>query len=127
MKADGTATHRSVLIVEDDQLTREALSKILSMLGYETCPVGTIAEGVEKLDGQDCAIVDLNLPDGLGTYILRRITSEKRTMRVAVVTAATDEALVTRAQAYGAEIILRKPLELSELLRWLEDAPGKTA
>jgi CheY-like chemotaxis protein len=92
------------LYVDDDRVTREALTKLLAMFGYDTCPVGTVAEGVAKLDGQHCAIVDLNLPDGVGTYILQRINEEKRTMRVAVCTGTTDESLVTKAQAFRAEV-----------------------
>src|SRR5437763_16232111 len=104
----GNAPRCSVLIVEDDRLTREALTKLLELLGYTTCAVATVAEGVAKLDGQHCAILDLNLPDGLGTYILQRIRDEKRDMRVAVCTGSMDEPLIQKARKFGAEIILHK-------------------
>ena len=111
-----------MLIVDDDHLCREALTRLLSLLGFETCSVATVAKGVAKLDGQQCAIIDLNLPDGLGTYILERIQSEHRAMRVAVCTGTSDDALVATARAFGAEIVLRKPLNVSALIHWLNKA-----
>jgi len=121
LQSSGDTPKCSVLIVEDDRVTREALTKLLQMFGYATCPVATVAEGVAKLDGQACAIVDLNLPDGVGTYILQRIKSEKRPMRVAVCTGTTDESLVTKARAFGAEVIFRKPLDVNALFDWLNN------
>src|SRR5687768_13097218 len=85
---------QSVLIVEDDAVTRMALVLLLSQLGYDTVPVATVAEGVERLDGQDRAILDLNLPDGLGTEVMRRILNEKRPIRVIVTTGTTSAGLI---------------------------------
>ena len=52
---------RSILIVEDDARTRAALVTLLNHLEYETVPVASVAEGVEKLDGQAYEILYLNL------------------------------------------------------------------
>ena len=71
-----------------------ALVHVLEQLGHRVDSVATVAEGVERLDGQHCAVLDLNLPDGLGTSILRRIRTERRPIRVAVVTGTTDQAIV---------------------------------
>lgn len=119
LKSNRVVHKRSVLIVEDDRLAREVLTRLLERLGYQTSPVGTVAEGVHRLDGQDCAVLDLNLPDGLGTHILERIRDEQRPMRVAVCTGTTDDGLVARALECGAEIVLRKPINVTALLEWL--------
>jgi len=110
----------SVLIVEDDRATREAMTLILVRLGYCICAVASIAEGVEKLDGQACAVLDLNLPDGLGTHILKRIRDERRPIRVAVVSGTTDTKLFAEALQFGAELVLRKPLDVGALVAWLD-------
>lgn len=114
-----TPRHQSVLIVEDDQATRNALVHILHQLGYETVPVATMAEGLERLDGRDRAILDLNLPDGLGTHILMRIRDEHRNIRVAVTTGATGEELGHMRQL-NPELILHKPISVKALIGWLE-------
>ena len=113
---------QSVLIVEDDPICRCALVQVLSQLGFETVPVASVAEGLEKLDGQQRAILDLNLPDGLGTLILNRIRNEKRPIRVAVTSGTPDEALLDECRHLHAELVLRKPINVNELLEWLERA-----
>ena len=113
---------QSILIVEDEPISRSALVLLLSQLGYETVPVATVAESLERLDGQDCAILDLNLPDGLGTTVLERIRNEKRPIRVVVTTGTTDRALIDEARRLEAELILRKPIDVNALLEWLDRA-----
>lgn len=120
MTRDGVPPKCSVLIVEDDPATRDALTRVLAALGHRVCAVASVAEGVEKLDGQDCAVLDMNLPDGLGLHILRRIRDERRPIRVAVVTGCTDAGLVWDAHCGGADLVLRKPLAVTTLLQWLD-------
>jgi DNA-binding response OmpR family regulator len=110
----------SVLIVEDDQIIRNALVLLLSRLGYQVTAAETVAGGLAQLDGQHCAILDLNLPDGLGTAILDRIRAEKRTMRVAIASGTPDDDLWSEARKGGADLLLRKPFDVNLLLAWLE-------
>ena len=83
LQSNDDMRNRSVLIVEDDRVEREALTLLLKRLGYQTSPVGSVAAGLARLDGQDCAILDMDLPDGLGTHVLgadpnRRATDSRR-------------------------------------------------
>lgn len=113
-------TQRGVLIVEDDQVNRDALVHLLTHLGYQTVAVSTVAEGLACLNGQVCAILDLNLPDGLGTIILERIRANTHPMRVALATGTTDENLLNDALKYRPDLLLRKPFDVNLLLDWLE-------
>ena len=115
---------RSVLIVEDDTLVRTALDHLLGRLGYQTVAVGSVAEGLAVLDGQACAILDLNLPDGLGTVILERIREEQRPIRVAVATGTSDLGLLSDAERHRPDLVLRKPVDLNALLEWLRNVAG---
>ena len=112
-----------VLVVEDDHIARIALISILKRLGYRVNSAETVAEGLAGLDGQQCVILDLNLPDGLGTTVLERIRSEKRPMRVAVATGTVDEELITETKKLRPDLLLRKPFDMNVLLAWL-DASG---
>lgn len=102
-------------------MTRSALVTLLSQLGYDTVPVATVAEGLEKLDGQARAILDLNLPDGLGTTILERIRDEGRPIRVVITSGHRDKRLVDDSNRLHAELILSKPINVDALLGWLND------
>lgn len=109
-----------VLIVEDDSIARVALSAILTRLGYRVNSTETVAGGLAALDGQQCVILDLNLPDGLGMIVLERIRSEKRAMRVAVATGTVDEKLISAVKLLRPDLLLRKPFDMNMLLAWLE-------
>ncbi len=69
--------HR-VLIVEDDQIQREAVSKLLSSHDVETVTVGTAAECLKLLGSEtfDCMVLDLSLPDASGYSLLETLSLE---------------------------------------------------
>jgi len=115
---------RRVLIVEDDTLVRTALAHLLGRLGYHTVAVGSVAAGLEALDGQTYAILDLKLPDGLGTIILERIREEQRPIRVAIATGTSDLGLLSDAERHRPDLVLRKPVDLNALLEWLRNVAG---
>jgi CheY-like chemotaxis protein len=110
----------SILIVEDDQHVRSALVQFLGHVGHQVVAAETVAEGLAKLDGQACAILDLNLADGVGTTILERIRSDKPAMKVAIASGSGDEALLEDAKRLRPDLLLRKPYNVNELLDWLD-------
>ena len=73
-----TARMRRVLIVEDDQVQREAVGKLLGSQDVETIGVGTAAECLTELrDGEyDCIVLDLALPDASGFTLLEQLSEE---------------------------------------------------
>ena len=81
-----------------------------------------MADGLAALDGQGFAILDLNLPDGLGTVILERIRSDRRPIQVAVATGTGDGVLLSDAASYRPDLLLRKPYDVNVLIEWLDSA-----
>ena len=69
--------HR-VLIVEDDDLQREAVGKLLTSHDVETVAARTAAECLELLKQQtfDCMVLDLSLPDASGYSLLETLSQE---------------------------------------------------
>jgi signal transduction histidine kinase/DNA-binding response OmpR family regulator/CHASE3 domain sensor protein len=67
---------RRVLIVEDDPVQRDAVSRLLLTGDVETVGVGTAAECLEALDQQtfDCMVLDLTLPDSSGMDLLETLS-----------------------------------------------------
>lgn len=73
-----TRTVRRVLIVEDDRVQRDAISKLLASKDVETVGVGTAAECLERLASEtfDCMVLDLTLPDASGFSLLETLSRE---------------------------------------------------
>ena len=73
-----TRTVRRVLIVEDDLVQRDAVSRLLASGEVETVGVGTAAECLEQLRTQtfDCMVLDLTLPDASGFSLLETLSRE---------------------------------------------------
>lgn len=73
-----SSTVRRVLIVEDDDVQRDAVGKLLSSGDVETVGVGTAAECLEALKTQtfDCMVLDLSLPDASGFSLLETLSQD---------------------------------------------------
>ena len=71
-------TVRRVLIVEDDEVQREAVGALLASSDVETVGVGTAAECLERLRQEtfDCMVLDLTLPDASGFALLETLSAE---------------------------------------------------
>jgi CheY-like chemotaxis protein len=111
------------LIVEDDGFSRHVLSRLLHLSGYESASAATVAEAETKLnENPKWLILDLHLPDGNGTVLLERIRSENLPIKVAVTTAETDEVLLSKISRLHPDAIFHKPLDMSELMHWLDAA-----
>jgi len=109
---------RKILIVEDDRMTRRLLSALLRAWNYEVMEAGTLHDGLNQVQRANFVLLDLMLPDGNGIAILERIRDRGLAARVAVVTAETG-AVLRDASRLGAALILEKPINVNDLLRWL--------
>lgn len=69
---------RRLLIVEDDEVQRDAVAKLLQTQDVETVGVGTAAECLEELRQQtyDCMVLDLSLPDASGFSLLETLSED---------------------------------------------------
>ncbi len=69
---------RRVLIVEDDEVQRESVRKLLATRDVETVAVGTAAECLAMLKEStfDCMVLDLTLPDTSGYDLLETLSKE---------------------------------------------------
>ena len=127
-----------VLIVEDDVGIADGLAASLRHGGYAVEIRGTVAHAWDLLRAEsfDAVLLDLGLPDGDGTELLRRL----RASRPAGMTDATDPAtpvlIMTARDAVpdrvsgldeGADDYLVKPFDTLELLARLRVALRRSA
>jgi two-component system, OmpR family, response regulator len=106
-----------ILIVEDDKVLREGLTRYLKHAGYqvEIATTGTEADVLLAHEDYDLVILDIGLPGFDGFEVLRRARARKRYVPVLVLTAR--DALNDRVHGLdlGADDYLVKPFALIEL------------
>ncbi|MGH3414231.1 MAG: response regulator [Marmoricola sp.] len=106
-----------VLVVEDEESYRDALSYLLSREGFE---VGLAATGPEALaelgrHGADIVLLDLMLPGLSGTEVCRRIRQDSN-VPVIMVTARDEEVDKVVGLELGADDYVTKPYSPRELV-----------
>ncbi len=106
-----------ILIVEDEVKLNDIIQRTLKAEGYVVDGVGTATDGYEHLNTYpyDLVILDLNLPDGTGTSLLKRLREHGHTMPALILTARGDlDSKVENFQA-GADDYVVKPVAIAEL------------
>jgi two-component system response regulator AtoC len=118
-----------VLVLEDEASLREILCETLRERGHEPLAAASLVEGQEALDSADLdvAIIDLQLPDGSGIELLRRIREEQLAVEGIVLTGHADVGSAIEAMKLGAYDYLVKPLRIDELEALVEKAYEKAS
>ena len=107
----------TVLVIEDDESTREVLASGLAEAGFDVVQAENGVEGLVREAEADPQLVllDLMLPDLDGTEVCRRLRTRTH-IPVLVVTAKTDESDAVEALGAGADDYVRKPFEIREVV-----------
>ena len=105
-----------ILLLEDDLMIAGGLIYALEQEQYDVFHAKTIQEGKNAIKSTtfDLAILDMQLPDGLGSEVqesLRGITTG-----IIFLTAVDDEGNIVKAFEDGAADYITKPFRLRELL-----------
>ncbi|HVK59863.1 MAG TPA: sigma-54 dependent transcriptional regulator [Candidatus Kapabacteria bacterium] len=113
---NATLSGLSLLILEDDALLRKQIATYLERLGADVTTVDAVSKARQVITDLsfDFAVIDVNLPDGLGTDLLRERVFQQNT-GVIVMTAEGGVAGAVDALKLGALEYLSKPFELAEL------------
>ena len=108
---------RSVLVVEDEENLREALSYNLQRTGYTVLTAADGETGVEmaRRDGPDLIILDLMLP-GLDGMDACRIIRGQSDVPILMLTAKTEETDKVVGLELGADDYVSKPFSMRELM-----------
>ena len=105
-----------ILVVEDETTIRQLLRTTLEAEGYGVHEAATAREG-ETLAGNrriDLFLIDLGLPDGDGTALIRRLRSWTQ-RPVIVLSARSLESQKVEALDAGADDYVSKPFGVAEL------------
>ena len=106
-----------ILLVEDDRVLADALSRALvqSAHAVDTVSTGEEADHALAVNTYALAILDIGLPGLSGLEVLKRLRARKSTLPVLLLTAFDTLADRVRGLDLGADDYLAKPFDLPEL------------
>ena len=105
-----------LLIVDDDPAIRESLEERFQSREYHVRSAGSGREAVEAARlGVDVVLLDLQLPEGDGLWVLREFEKESVSATVIVITAHGSVERAVEAMQLGAYDFLEKPFEAARL------------
>ena len=107
---------RKVLVVDDEPAMAKAIARTLQLAGYLTIVAhdGFEAGSLFATHSPDLITLDLQMPRIDGLTVLKKIKSSSQA-RVVVISAAKKE-MLDDAMQYGADAVLPKPFENTELV-----------
>jgi DNA-binding NtrC family response regulator len=102
-----------ILVVDDDAHTRQALVERFVARGFEVHSAQTGKEAFHKISHghPDAVLLDLQLPDGDGFWVLGRLREEGIEATVVVITAFGTVDKAVQAMKEGAYDFIQKPFE----------------
>jgi DNA-binding NtrC family response regulator len=120
---------RRILVVDDDRAMVETLCDILSLDGWETFRAhdGAAAVEVAARESPDVVLMDVRMPQMNGVDALRAMKRRTPGVRVVLMTAFAAAELLAQAERDGVVSILKKPVDLPELLALLGTAATRNA
>ncbi len=107
-----------ILIVDDDDMTRQQIDRALNGAGFETFAATNGREALDCIVGEavDLVITERLLPHMNGLRLVWRIKAEFPSVAVIVMTAIGSTRSAIEAMRLGAHDYLVKPLETDALL-----------
>ncbi|MBL4576269.1 MAG: sigma-54-dependent Fis family transcriptional regulator [Opitutaceae bacterium] len=113
-----------ILVLDDELVIRKALEEILRRRRYTVVSVGSLAEAKEylKQDEFDLLFLDVRLPDGDGTELLKEVVKSPSAPLVVMITGyGSVESAVTCMQEGAFDYII-KPFSMSHIDVMLQKA-----
>lgn len=107
-----------VLIVEDNELARDAWRLLLQATGHRVSVAGSVADTlrVARADRPDLVILDLTLPDGEGLQVIPDLLVEENPPIFVALTGHDTREVADRCRDAGCATVLVKPVTSKELL-----------
>lgn len=120
-----------ILLVEDNDLNRDMLSRRLQRQGFEVILAGDGRQGVElaRSSAPDIILMDMSLPLLSGWDATRELKADAATRSIPVI-ALTAHAMSTdeeKARAAGCDDFDTKPIELPRLLAKIRGLLGEAS
>ena len=126
MKSAENEAKKRVLVVDDSEIIRISVCKVVRELGY----VAVEAEhGVEALEKVAVRLPDLIMPKIGGIEVLRQLREEESTSKIPVIVVTASSDLDSAQRTWGLQVIdyVRKPIHSADLWQRLGKYLGAVA
>ena len=119
---------KCILIVDDDEMVRIALSELLKPEGYEIDSVGSSKEALNKINEKkyDLLMLDIIMPEMDGLGLCRKIREKEDYTEIPIIflTAKSREEDRVMGIDAGANLFLSKPISPDKLLGIVSETIG---
>jgi YesN/AraC family two-component response regulator len=112
------AKNKSILIVDDDEMTRKIINAILSEY-FEAIDIASDGEEAIRLFREkeyDIVLTDINMPQIDGVSLIRRIKHEKFDQSIVVISSVESIDEVLSLFDLGIESFIKKPLDFQTIV-----------
>ena len=113
----------SILVIDDEKVIRDSVSKTLTDAGYESSTAGTLLEAVEKIQNNkyDLIICDVMIPHIGGLELVDKIKSDQRYSSTPIIIMTGMDRDILSATVVSADAVITKPFESKELLNQVKN------
>ncbi len=122
----GEATVGTVLVIEDEEPLRHAVTKWLRKKGFRVIEASDGRGGVDLFKAHehtiDAVLLDMTLPSLPGREVLRELRRIRTDVNVILTTAYSQDSALEALGGQQPWRFIRKPYQLSELVELLRDA-----
>lgn len=127
----GAGVAVKILYIEDNASNLGLVESIVAqrpMMKLSSARLGQAGLNLARRDRPDVILLDLHLPDISGEDVLHALRADPATsaIPVAVISAVATPDQIERLSAAGIAAYFTKPLDVSSLLRWLDEHRGQS-
>ena len=118
------ADRTTVLVVDDEDGIRQALTRFLSRLGYHVQAASNATEALQQLSTHNpqAMLCDIRMPETSGVELLPKVLAQDPDLAVVMLTAIDEPRTAIECLKLGAYDYLIKPVDLEELELSLQHA-----
>ena len=124
LAAPAPADRTTVLVVDDEDGIRQALTRFLSRLGYHVQAAANATEALKQLAEYhpQAMLCDIRMPETSGVELLPKVLAQDADLAVLMLTAIDEPRTAIECLKLGAYDYLIKPVDLEELELSLQHA-----
>jgi len=114
----------TVLVVDDEEGIRQALTRFLTRVGYKVSAAANATEALERVasDHPTAMLCDIRMPETSGVELLPKVLAQDPDLAIIMLTAIDEPRTAIECLKLGAYDYLIKPVDLDELELSLQHA-----